>query len=157
MAPLPVFFDLSTDESALLLTDVAHIPQTAASHRQSPAKQQGPTTDAQWEDRRDSLYQGVRQFHIHQRMKMMHSTFPSDKLHVIWNHCLCAVPLIDSSFLKGILPDCAYKPSYTIKDFPLQRYQGLQFVCIYFVYSFFFFTFCMLRKQVIDSHFLSFI
>uniref|UniRef100_H2UMV0 Beta-1,4-N-acetylgalactosaminyltransferase n=1 Tax=Takifugu rubripes TaxID=31033 RepID=H2UMV0_TAKRU len=86
---------------ALLLTDVAHIPQTTASHRQSPAKQQGPTTDAQREDRRDSLYQ---------------------------------VPLIDSSFLKGILPDCVYKPSYTIKDFPLQRYQGLQFVHMSYIY-----------------------
>ncbi|TNN00893.1 hypothetical protein fugu_012139 [Takifugu bimaculatus] len=92
---------LYVDESALLLTDVAHIPQTTASHRQSPAKQQGPTTDAQREDRRDSLYQ---------------------------------VPLIDSSFLKGILPDCVYKPSYTIKDFPLQRYQGLQFVHMSYIY-----------------------
>lgn len=134
VAPLPVVFDFSTDESAMLLTDVAHIPQTAASHRQHPTKQQSPTADVQREDPRDSLYHGERQFHIQQRMQLMHIIFPSGWLRVTWNHCLSAVPLIDRSFLQGILPDCMYKPSYTIKDFPLQRYQGLQFVCIYFVY-----------------------
>uniref|UniRef100_H3DPG4 Beta-1,4-N-acetylgalactosaminyltransferase n=1 Tax=Tetraodon nigroviridis TaxID=99883 RepID=H3DPG4_TETNG len=92
---------LYVNESAALLTDVAHIPQTAASHQQKPAKQQSPRADVQRDDRRDSLYQ---------------------------------VPLIDSSFLRGVLPDCVYKPSYTIKGFPLQRYQGLQFVHMSYIY-----------------------
>lgn len=43
---------------------------------------------------------------------------------------LFAVRMLNSKFLQGVLPDCSYKPSYTIKDFPLLRYQGLQFVRI---------------------------
>lgn len=58
----------------------------------------------------------------------------------LWTHkvilsqtlCLPAVPLINSKFIRGVLPDCLYKPTYTIKDFPLLRYQGLQFVRIHF-------------------------
>lgn len=57
-------FDLPTDESAILLTDVTNIPQTAASHQQPLAKQKGPSADVQREDPRDSLYQGARQFRI---------------------------------------------------------------------------------------------
>lgn len=83
---LPFVFDFSTDESAVLLTDVAHIPQTAASHRQQPAKQQSPRADAEREDRRDFLYQGARQFHIQQRMQLIHSTFFSSKLK-LWLVC----------------------------------------------------------------------
>lgn len=45
--------------------------------------------------------------------------------------CLSAVPLLNSAFVEDVLPNCFYKPSYTFKDFPLLRYQGLQSVCIY--------------------------
>ena len=40
------------------------------------------------------------------------------------------MPLVNSKFLQGVLPDCEYKPSYTIKGIPLARYQGLNYVCI---------------------------
>uniref|UniRef100_A0A4W6DB45 Beta-1,4-N-acetylgalactosaminyltransferase n=1 Tax=Lates calcarifer TaxID=8187 RepID=A0A4W6DB45_LATCA len=91
----------STDESAFLMSDVAHIPQTAASHQHTPTKQHNAAADMLREDPRDTLHQ---------------------------------VPLINSKFLQGVLPDCSYKPSYTIKDFPLLRYQGLQFVHMSYIY-----------------------
>lgn len=153
-ATLPFLSDFSTDESAVLLTDVAHVPQTAASHRRQPAKQQSPRADVHREDPRDSLHRGARQFHMRQRMRLTHSIFSSSKLHVIWNCGLSAVPLIESSLLRGVLPDCLYKPTYTIKDFPLQRYQGLQFVCIDFVHFFFNFA-CFEHKLYLFSHVLS--
>ncbi|XP_034542537.1 beta-1,4-N-acetylgalactosaminyltransferase 3 [Notolabrus celidotus] len=92
---------LYVDESALLMSDVAHIPQTAASHQRTPMKQRGFDVDMMREDPRDSLYK---------------------------------VPLMNSKFLQGVLPDCLYKPSYIIKDFPLTRYQGLQFVHMSYIY-----------------------
>ncbi|XP_037624421.1 beta-1,4-N-acetylgalactosaminyltransferase 3 isoform X1 [Sebastes umbrosus] len=92
---------LYVNESALLMGDTAHIPQTAASHQQTLTKQQNADADMLREDPRDALYH---------------------------------VPLINSKFLQGVLPDCSYKPIYTIKDFPVGRYQGLQFVHLSFIY-----------------------
>uniref|UniRef100_A0A669AX89 Beta-1,4-N-acetylgalactosaminyltransferase n=1 Tax=Oreochromis niloticus TaxID=8128 RepID=A0A669AX89_ORENI len=95
------YISLYTNESALSMNDVAHIPQTAASHRQTPRKQRSADADMLIEDRRDSFYK---------------------------------VRMLNSKFLQGVLPDCSYKPSYTIKDFPLLRYQGLQFVHLSYIY-----------------------
>ncbi|XP_041650844.1 beta-1,4-N-acetylgalactosaminyltransferase 3 [Cheilinus undulatus] len=92
---------LYVDESALLMSDIAHVPQTAASHQRTPTKQHSVAADMLREDQRDALYK---------------------------------VPLMNSKFLQGVLPDCSYKPSYTIKDFPLSRYQGLQFVHMSYIY-----------------------
>ncbi|XP_069567280.1 beta-1,4-N-acetylgalactosaminyltransferase 3 [Brachyistius frenatus] len=92
---------LYINESSLLLSEVGHIPQTAASHQHTPTKHQSAAADMLREDRRDSFYQ---------------------------------VPLINSKFLQGVLPDCSYKPSYIIKNLPLRRYQGLQFVHMSFIY-----------------------
>uniref|UniRef100_A0A8C4IJE2 Beta-1,4-N-acetylgalactosaminyltransferase n=1 Tax=Dicentrarchus labrax TaxID=13489 RepID=A0A8C4IJE2_DICLA len=109
---------LYVNESALLLSDVAHIPQTAASHQHAPTKQHSAAADMLGKDPRDTLYQ---------------------------------VPLINSKFLQGVLPDCSYQPSYTIKDFPLLRYQGLQFVCVYIVSLFYLHSYCFLQKSVQDE------
>nr|XP_020487078.1 beta-1,4-N-acetylgalactosaminyltransferase 3-like isoform X1 [Labrus bergylta] len=92
---------LYVDESALLMSDIAHIPQTDASHQRTPAKQSSVAADMLREDLRDTLYK---------------------------------VPLMNSKLLQGVLPDCSYNPSYTIKDFPLMRYQGLQFVHLSYIY-----------------------
>ncbi|XP_033941919.1 beta-1,4-N-acetylgalactosaminyltransferase 3 [Pseudochaenichthys georgianus] len=92
---------LYVNESALLMSDVAHIPQTAASHQHTSTEQQKGAADMLREDPRDSFYQ---------------------------------VPLLDNKFLQGVLPDCSYKPSYIIKDFPLLRYQGLQFVHMSYIF-----------------------
>lgn len=127
-----------TDESAFLMGDVTHIPQTAASHQRTPSKQRNVATDMLREDPRDSFYRGERGLDCE---SLLHA-FPlrykfsyvlplnSEKCN-IRALCLFPVPLMNNKFLQGVLPDCTYKPSYIIKDFPLTRYQGLQFVCIY--------------------------
>uniref|UniRef100_A0A672GKL7 Beta-1,4-N-acetylgalactosaminyltransferase n=1 Tax=Salarias fasciatus TaxID=181472 RepID=A0A672GKL7_SALFA len=43
-------------------------------------------------------------------------------------------PMIDPSRLENVLPACLYSPTYVVKDFPIARYQGLQFVYLSFVY-----------------------
>ncbi|XP_061677992.1 beta-1,4-N-acetylgalactosaminyltransferase 3 isoform X2 [Syngnathoides biaculeatus] len=96
------YISLYVNESSLLMSDVAHIPQTVASYRRrAPWNYSAVSADLLREDPRDTFHQ---------------------------------VPLIGGDFLEGVLPDCSYKPSYTIKDFPLTRYQGLQFVHMSFIY-----------------------
>ncbi|KAM6925953.1 beta-1,4-N-acetylgalactosaminyltransferase 3 [Lycodopsis pacificus] len=92
---------LYVDESALSVSDVAHIPQTAASHQHTPTKQQTGAADMLREDPRDTLYE---------------------------------VPLVNSKCLQDVLPNCSYKPSYTLKNFPLHRYQGLEFIHMSYIY-----------------------
>ncbi|XP_053576489.1 N-acetyl-beta-glucosaminyl-glycoprotein 4-beta-N-acetylgalactosaminyltransferase 1 [Bombina bombina] len=43
-------------------------------------------------------------------------------------------PLIEESRVDNVLAPCAYNPTYVVKDFPIARYQGLQFVYLTFVY-----------------------
>uniref|UniRef100_UPI00398F1A37 N-acetyl-beta-glucosaminyl-glycoprotein 4-beta-N-acetylgalactosaminyltransferase 1-like n=1 Tax=Pristiophorus japonicus TaxID=55135 RepID=UPI00398F1A37 len=43
-------------------------------------------------------------------------------------------PPIDRSCVQHVLPPCVYSPTYIVKDFPIARYQGLQFVYLSFVY-----------------------
>ncbi|KAM9807442.1 beta-1,4-N-acetylgalactosaminyltransferase 3 [Neosynchiropus ocellatus] len=92
---------LYVDESALLIGENAHIPQTAASHRQTITKRSSDTADILRSDPRDDFYK---------------------------------VPLVNKRYLQGILPQCSYQPSYTIKDYPLRRYQGLEFVQLSYVF-----------------------
>ncbi|XP_014651311.1 PREDICTED: N-acetyl-beta-glucosaminyl-glycoprotein 4-beta-N-acetylgalactosaminyltransferase 1 [Ceratotherium simum simum] len=43
-------------------------------------------------------------------------------------------PRVEPSSLENVLQPCAYAPTYVVKDFPIARYQGLQFVYLSFVY-----------------------
>uniref|UniRef100_A0A667HRW9 Beta-1,4-N-acetylgalactosaminyltransferase n=1 Tax=Lynx canadensis TaxID=61383 RepID=A0A667HRW9_LYNCA len=43
-------------------------------------------------------------------------------------------PRVEPSSLENVLEPCTYAPTYVVKDFPIARYQGLQFVYLSFVY-----------------------
>ncbi|XP_048216497.1 N-acetyl-beta-glucosaminyl-glycoprotein 4-beta-N-acetylgalactosaminyltransferase 1 [Perognathus longimembris pacificus] len=43
-------------------------------------------------------------------------------------------PRMEPSSLENVLEPCTYAPTYILKDFPIARYQGLQFVYLSFVY-----------------------
>ncbi|KAM4846007.1 N-acetyl-beta-glucosaminyl-glycoprotein 4-beta-N-acetylgalactosaminyltransferase 1 [Thomomys bottae] len=92
---------LYTDESALMMDRVAHIPQSRASHVGSRFPQQEPGVDMLRPDPRDTFF---------------------------------LTPRIEPSSLENVLEPCTYAPTYILKDFPIARYQGLQFVYLSFVY-----------------------
>uniref|UniRef100_A0A8D0Q8T8 Beta-1,4-N-acetylgalactosaminyltransferase n=1 Tax=Sus scrofa TaxID=9823 RepID=A0A8D0Q8T8_PIG len=92
---------LYTDESALKMDHVAHVPQSPASHVGLGLRQEEPRADMLRPDPRDTFF---------------------------------LTPRVEPSSLENVLEPCAYAPTYVVKDFPIARYQGLQFVYLSFVY-----------------------
>uniref|UniRef100_A0A3P9CMU3 Beta-1,4-N-acetylgalactosaminyltransferase n=1 Tax=Maylandia zebra TaxID=106582 RepID=A0A3P9CMU3_9CICH len=97
-------------ESNLKMNSVDHIPQTLASHIRLPEGRQP-----------QGLEGGRTILHGADMLK----PDPRDTFYS---------PMIDPSRLENVLPACLYSPTYVVKDFPIARYQGLQFVYLSFVY-----------------------
>lgn len=69
------------------------------------------------------LYLLKQEFHIHIYLYLTSNIYLLFSLSP-----LSSAPMIDPSRLENVLPACLYSPTYVVKDFPIARYQGLQFV-----------------------------
>uniref|UniRef100_A0A8C0V9Z2 Hexosyltransferase n=1 Tax=Cyanistes caeruleus TaxID=156563 RepID=A0A8C0V9Z2_CYACU len=98
------YISLYTDESSLKMNHVEHIPQTLASHPGS---------------------------HLWAAQQDEHG---ADMLKADPRDTFFLTPAIEASRVENVLVPCAYSPTYVVKDFPIARYQGLQFVYLSFVY-----------------------
>ncbi|XP_006877074.1 PREDICTED: N-acetyl-beta-glucosaminyl-glycoprotein 4-beta-N-acetylgalactosaminyltransferase 1 [Chrysochloris asiatica] len=92
---------LYTDESALKMDHVTHVPQSPASHVGGRRPQEESSADMLRPDARDTFF---------------------------------LTPRMEPAHLENVLETCTYAPTYVVKDFPIARYQGLQFVYLSFVY-----------------------
>uniref|UniRef100_A0A670Y144 Hexosyltransferase n=1 Tax=Pseudonaja textilis TaxID=8673 RepID=A0A670Y144_PSETE len=94
------YISLYTDESSLKMNEVDHVPQSLASHADSYL----------WGAQRDE--------------------HGADMLKPDPRDIFFLTPKIEPSHVENVLVPCAYSPTYVVKDFPIARYQGLQFVSV---------------------------
>lgn len=116
--PLPL------DESALKMDHVAHVPQSPASHVGGRLLQEEPRADMLRPDPRDTFFLSERRT-------------PGVGWGAGWGragvpgHNVTTPPVaprVEPWSLQNVLEPCTYAPTYVVKDFPIARYQGLQFV-----------------------------
>lgn len=109
---------LPPDESSLKMDHVAHVPQSPASHVGGQPPQEEPRADMLRPDPRDTFFLSERgPWRRGRGHPACHSvTTPP------------TAPRVEPSSLENVLEPCAYAPTYVVKDFPIARYQGLQFV-----------------------------
>lgn len=116
--PLPL------DESALKMDHVAHVPQSPASHVGLGLRQEEPRADMLRPDPRDTFF-------LSERGTTGWGGGDSAGQGFQASHTVCtppSAPRVEPSSLENVLEPCAYAPTYVVKDFPIARYQGLQFV-----------------------------
>lgn len=127
------------DESGLKMNSVDHIPQTLASHSRLPVETQTSRqhgADMLKPDPRDTFFRSEPLSDAFYRFSCPHCVIPALNVIYKWGLTLIsslflpfsAAPMIDPSRLDNVLPPCLYSPTYVVKDFPIARYQGLQFV-----------------------------
>uniref|UniRef100_UPI00358FDDE2 N-acetyl-beta-glucosaminyl-glycoprotein 4-beta-N-acetylgalactosaminyltransferase 1-like n=1 Tax=Myxine glutinosa TaxID=7769 RepID=UPI00358FDDE2 len=64
----------------------------------------------------------------------LHETHSAEMLHPDPRDDFFLTPMVPDSDLEGVLPACDYNPSYVLRGYMLERYQGLQFIHLSYVY-----------------------
>lgn len=136
------------------MNHVEHIPQTLASHSGShlwEAQQDEHGADMLKADPRDTFFLSKFQWNGSVPIpdgiwgeEKGHLRRPCHPLPLSWVEASLlgsvgarwdalgfpTAPAIEASRVENVLVPCAYSPTYVVKDFPIARYQGLQFVSV---------------------------
>uniref|UniRef100_UPI00358E0F39 beta-1,4-N-acetylgalactosaminyltransferase 3-like n=1 Tax=Myxine glutinosa TaxID=7769 RepID=UPI00358E0F39 len=106
---------LYVDEMGMMMDEVEHIPLTKATRLDAV-----PTLDAA----NGTQHPWDKEINLRKAATLNHNS--QDDFY--------QVPLLDPVWIKGVLPEHPYNPSYTIRGLPLLHNQELQFVHLTYVY-----------------------